>query len=64
MYVCICNAIRENELRCAARSSLCDVEDIYARMGKRPQCSQCLEEAEEIVSEERSRAALPQLQAA
>lgn len=64
MYVCICNAIRESELRCAARTSRCDVEALYARMGKRPQCAQCLEDAEDIVAEERSMAREPQLQAA
>jgi len=64
MYVCICNAIRETDLRCAARTSRCDVEEIYARMGKRPQCAQCLEDAEDIVAEERAMASGPHLQAA
>lgn len=64
MYVCICNAIRESDLRCAARTSGCDVEELYARMGKRPQCSQCLEDAEDIVAEERSMPMERHLQAA
>jgi len=64
MYVCICNAIRECELRRAAQASRCDVEELYARMGKRPQCSQCLEDAEDIVAEERSMATERHLQAA
>ena len=64
MYVCICNAIRECELRHAARSSRCDVEALYARMGKRPQCAQCLEDAEDLVLEERTMASELQLEAA
>jgi len=64
MYVCICNAIRETDLRCAARTSRCDVEGLYARMGKRPQCAQCLEDAEDIVAEERAMVVEPHLQAA
>ena len=64
MYVCICNAIRESDLRHAARTSRCDVEGLYARMGKHPQCAQCLEDAEDIVAEERSVAAERHLQAA
>jgi bacterioferritin-associated ferredoxin len=64
MYICICNAIRESDLRHAARGTRCDVEALYARFGKRPQCSQCLEEAEDIVQEERLAAAELHLQAA
>lgn len=53
MYVCICNAIRECELRKAARRSASDAEGVYAALGKRPNCRQCLDEAEEIIFEER-----------
>ena len=41
MYVCICNAISES------------VDAVYASLGKRPQCGQCLDEAAEILIEER-----------
>ncbi|KHK93033.1 (2Fe-2S)-binding protein [Novosphingobium malaysiense] len=54
MYVCICNAIRETELRDAARRCKGSVEDIYIALGRPPQCRQCLEEAEEIIDEENS----------
>ena len=54
MYVCICNAIREADLRAAARIHGHDAEVLYAKMGKRPECGQCLEEAEQIIFEERS----------
>jgi len=64
MYVCICNAIRETDLRRAARASRCGVEKLYAGMGKRPQCAQCIEDAEDIVAEERSVTATCELQAA
>ena len=53
MYVCICNAIRETDLRDAARSSCGDADAIYAKLGKTPQCGQCLDEAAEILIEER-----------
>ena len=56
MYVCICNAIRETELRCAARRCPGDADAVYASLGKRPQCAQCLDEAAEILIEERERA--------
>jgi bacterioferritin-associated ferredoxin len=53
MYVCICNAIRETDLRRAARGSCGDAEAVYARLGKRPNCRQCLDDAEDILNEER-----------
>ena len=55
MYVCICNAIRESDLRAAARQC-CSLgsEALYARLGFQPQCRQCLDEAEEIITEERA----------
>jgi bacterioferritin-associated ferredoxin len=55
VYVCICNCIRETELRTAAqaRPSAC-AKQLYASFGKTPQCCQCLDEASEIIAEARS----------
>jgi len=59
MYICICNAIRECELRKAARRTGGDAERVYAALGKRPECRQCLDDADALIFEERelSRAA-------
>jgi bacterioferritin-associated ferredoxin len=54
MYICICNAIRETDLRLAATRCKGDAEATYATLGKRPNCGQCLEEAQEIIEEERA----------
>lgn len=59
MYVCICNAIRECELRHAARRCPGNAEAVYAALGKRPNCGQCLEDAEDILFEERHLTLLP-----
>ncbi len=59
MYVCICNAIRETELRCAARRLNGDAEAVFAALGRAPQCGQCLEEADEIIADEASAALMP-----
>lgn len=59
MYTCICNAIRETDLRLAACKTQGDAEAVYAAMGKRPNCGQCLEEANAIVEEEREMALMP-----
>ncbi|GMN13704.1 bacterioferritin-associated ferredoxin [Altererythrobacter sp. MTPC7] len=53
MYVCICNAIRETELRRVARRTNGDAEAAYAALGKRPNCGSCLNEADAILFEER-----------
>ncbi len=53
MYICICNAIREDELREAARIHGGDADAVYETLGKRPQCGQCLDEAAMLLIEER-----------
>ena len=64
MYVCVCNAIRESELRHAARRTEGDVEAVYASLGWEPQCGTCLDEAAEIIVEERLADRRPRLVAA
>ena len=54
MYICICNAIRESDLRHAATRCNGDAEATYASLGKRPNCGQCLEDAQEIIEEQRA----------
>ena len=58
MYICICNAIRECELRRVAHQTSGDAEEAYAVLGKRPNCGQCLDEANEILFEERELASI------
>ena len=53
MYVCICNAIREQDFRRAALQTHGDAEDVYATLNARPQCGSCLTEAQMILHEER-----------
>ena len=51
MIVCVCNALRENQVREAARAtrSNCPVT-AYARLGCKPKCGQCLPFAREVVT--------------
>lgn len=53
MYICVCNGIRECELRGAARRFSGDVEETYAALGKQPNCGQCINQADAILLEER-----------
>lgn len=59
MYVCICNAIRETDLRAAARCCIGDADEVYSSLGRTPQCRQCIDDAHEIVLEERSAVTSP-----
>lgn len=56
MVVCVCNAIRERDVRAAARSGAeCPIR-AYATLGRRPRCGQCLPFARELIAEERTAA--------
>ncbi|MBW8754396.1 MAG: (2Fe-2S)-binding protein [Sphingomonadales bacterium] len=58
MYVCICNAIRETDLRAAALSCSGDAEAVYHSLGRTPQCRQCIDDASEILLQERATASM------
>ena len=59
MYICVCNAIKECELRAAARRVAGDVDAVYESLGKQPQCGQCLDDAAHVLIDERELRALP-----
>jgi bacterioferritin-associated ferredoxin len=54
MVVCICNAIREKDVRAAARMGANNACEAYAKFGRRPKCAQCFRYAETILEEERA----------
>lgn len=59
MYICICNAIKEADLREAACSAPGTVEDLYRKLGREPMCFQCIEEAESVVEDARAKSRVP-----
>jgi bacterioferritin-associated ferredoxin len=54
MIVCCCNALRESQVRAAAREGARCEREVYQRLGCRPQCGQCLPYARTLVREEGS----------
>jgi len=52
MVVCVCNAIREKDIRAAARAGCCDPRSAYASLGHRPRCGQCFPFAREVIASE------------
>ena len=54
MIVCSCNAIREDEVRTAARRGAPCAETAFHSLGFEPQCGHCLCYVDEIIAKERS----------
>jgi bacterioferritin-associated ferredoxin len=52
MIVCVCNAIRERELRQVAREGATCPVSAYRAVGRKPRCGQCLSFAREIIAAE------------
>ena len=57
MIVCVCNAIREDELRAAARQGATEPLGAYASLGCEPQCGCCLDYAQEVIDDEHKKPA-------
>lgn len=52
MVVCVCNAIRERDVRDAARSGARSPGKAYRSLGCKMQCGQCIPFAREIIRAE------------
>ena len=53
MYVCICNAITDQQIRRAARAGVEDLWGLQAELGVATNCGSCKEAAAEILRENR-----------
>jgi bacterioferritin-associated ferredoxin len=56
MVVCVCNAIRECQVREAARAGSTTPCQMYRQLGQQPKCGQCAQFARAIIDEERAAA--------
>lgn len=56
MVVCVCNAIREVQLREAARLGAMSACQAYRALGAQPKCGQCVPFARSIIDAERATA--------
>ena len=54
MYVCICNAIRETEVRELARQGVTDAGNVHERCGFSTNCASCLDIIQIILDIEHS----------
>lgn len=63
MYICVCNAITEREIRQCAQLGACSVNDLCEGLGVASNCGKCKAAAVAILREERgSGAKLSRLQ--
>jgi bacterioferritin-associated ferredoxin len=51
MIVCVCNAIREDEVRAEARKGATCPLEAYKSLGFEPQCGSCLDCAQDVIDE-------------
>ena len=56
MVVCVCNAIREQDVRTAAREGAMSACQAYRALGRQLKCGQCVPFARAIINEERAAA--------
>ena len=56
MYVCVCNAITDKQIRKAAESGARNVRDLQRKLGVATGCGSCEEVASEILQETRRHA--------
>jgi len=52
MVVCICNEIREKDVREAARNGARSARCVFRQAGCKPKCAQCVTFAETIIASE------------
>jgi len=53
MYVCMCNAITEREVRECARRGCCSLDELQVELGVGTCCGRCRPVAKEILDEVR-----------
>ena len=53
MYICICNAVTEREIRQCAQLGACSVRDLREDLGVAAHCGKCKHAARTILREER-----------
>ena len=54
MIVCSCNAIRESEVRAAARRGCPCADSAYRALGCEFECGSCRDHIEDVVADERA----------
>ena len=59
MYICICNAITEGQVRECAQDGNCSLEELASALGIGTACGRCRDCAAQVLAEARNENALP-----
>ena len=59
MYVCICNAVTDHDIRQAAEAGCTSLAELTMRTGAGSCCGSCTDTAAELLAETRAAAAMP-----
>ena len=51
MYVCVCRAVTDNQIRDAAQTGICTLKDLRRELGVSSECGQCAASALECIKE-------------
>ena len=54
MYVCMCQAVRDSEIRNAVQAGARDLDDVAESLGVGTGCGCCRDYAEQLIQESRS----------
>ncbi len=54
MYICICNAVTEKDVRECARRGCCSLDELSVELGVGTGCGRCRVVAKEILNESQS----------
>jgi bacterioferritin-associated ferredoxin len=58
MYICICNAITERQIRACAKEGACTVADLEHCLGVGAGCGRCKPMAHELLADNRDQSAI------
>lgn len=64
MYVCICNAVTDKQIRAEARAGCCSLRELSQRTGCATTCGKCARMARELLDDEMRRQESMQAQSA
>ena len=51
MYICICNALDDTQIRCVVDSGARTAGQVYAGLGCAPRCGKCVTQIRQMVNE-------------
>jgi bacterioferritin-associated ferredoxin len=54
VYICLCNALTDGQVRSVCREQKCRVSDIYKALGCAPKCGKCVPLVKELSRAEAS----------